>query len=118
MVSVWVVEAASDLVVDMVPVRNREVSRGAVMPLLAFDRGADGGPPAVYLEPMLVDVLVVRGMEMAVVQVVRVVAVPHGPVPAGRTVIVLVLVVLSTAHGVTPHRPSPPGRRQMASSSP
>ena len=98
MVSVRVVEAAAYLVVDVVAVGHGQVPAGAVVPLLALDGCADGGAAAVDLEAMLVDMLAVWCVKVAVVKVIRMVAVAHGLVPAFGAVSVGVAGVLSAIH--------------------
>ena len=98
MVAVRVVERARDLVVDVAAVRNGGVAAGRAMALFALDRGADARPDAVDLEAVLVGVGLVRCVEVTVVQVVGVVAVPDRPVAATGSVNVVVAVVFTAGH--------------------
>lgn len=83
------------------------------MPVSALHGSARRGTASVHLEPVLVRVGLVRSVEMAVVQIVGVVAVDHRPVTAAQSVLVFVLLVLATAHGVLLCDPlSTPRRRQ------
>jgi hypothetical protein len=97
-VAVRVVQHASDGEVDVVAVRDGGVSAGLSVRLTALDRGADARAPAVDVEAVLVRVLVVRGVQVPVVQVVAVVAVRDGGVPAVRPVAMGMRAVLAAAH--------------------
>lgn len=97
---VRVVERAVHVEVQVVAVGNGRVAGLDVGARAgALDGGARAGPPPVHVEAMLVRVALVRGVQVAVVQVVGVVAVLHGLVAAALAVPVGVLLVLLAAHG-------------------
>ena len=100
MAGVRVVERAVHVEVHVVAVRHGRVS-GAHVPFgaRAFDGRARLGAPPVHVQAVLVGVALVRGVQVAVVQVVRVVAVPDGLVPATFPVPVGMGAVLVAAHG-------------------
>jgi hypothetical protein len=96
---VRMVERAVHLVVVVIAVWDEDVARLCVRAGAgAFHRRAGAGAAAVDLEPVLVGVPFVRRMEVAVVQVVGVVAVPDGLVAAPVAVSVRVVSVLLAAH--------------------
>jgi hypothetical protein len=96
---VRVVERAVHVVVHVVAVGDRRVPGARVsFGAGALDRRAGSGPPPADVEAVLVGVPLVRGVEVPVVQVVRVVAVLHGLVAAAFAVPVLVLAVLLAGH--------------------
>jgi hypothetical protein len=96
---VRVVERAVHVVVDVVAVRNRRVPGARVsFRARAFDRRAGAGPPPVHVETVFVGVALVRGVQVPVVEIVRVVAVSDGLVAAAVAVPVGVLPVLLAAH--------------------
>ncbi len=96
---VRVVERAVHVVVHVVPVRDRRVS-GVRVPFRAraLDGRAGARPPPVDVEAVLVRVILVRGVQVPVVEVVRVIPVPDGLVAAALAVPVGVLSVLRAAH--------------------
>lgn len=94
---VRVVESAVHVVVDVVAVGDRRVTRPRVLDA-ALDRRAGPGPPPVHVEAMLVGMALVRSVQVPVVQVVGVVAVLHFLVAAAFAVPVRVLPVLLAAH--------------------
>jgi ABC-type Zn uptake system ZnuABC Zn-binding protein ZnuA len=93
-------ERAVHVVVHVVAVRNGRVP-GVRMPFRAraLDGGAGARAPPVHVEAVLVGVAFVRGVQVAVVEVVRVVAVAHGLVAAAVAMAVGVVAVLLAAHG-------------------
>ncbi len=100
MAAVRVVERAVHVVIDVVAVRHGAVAGLRVRAGAgALDGRARAGAPPVHLEAVLVGVALVRCMEVAVVEVVRVVAVPDGLVAASIAVAMRVLPVLLAAHG-------------------
>jgi hypothetical protein len=103
---VGVVKRAVHVVVDVVAVRHGFVAglfvgTGAG----ALDRCAGAWPPPVHVEAVLVGVALVRRVQVPVVQVVGVVAVPHGLVAAAVAVEVRVPGVLVAAHARIVSRP-------------
>jgi len=109
-IPVRVVEHGADGEVDVVAVGDRRMAARRVVTLGALDRRADAGPAAVDVERVLVGVPLVRGVEVPVVEVVGVVSVLHGAVPAIGTVTVRVVAVLGARH--RGDRPSGEGGRQ------
>ncbi len=102
---VGVVQMALDQVVDVVTVRDRRVSTalGVHVPLLvaraAVRRGACGRVVRTDLDFALIHMPVVRVMKMPIVEVVHVVAVTDGDMPAVGTVNVIVAGMGVMAHG-------------------
>jgi hypothetical protein len=95
-----VVERAVHVEVHVVAVRDRRVPGADVRPAAgALHRRAGRRPAPVHVEAMLVGVLIVRRVQMAVVQVIGVVAVLDGLVAAALAVPVGVTLVLLAAHG-------------------
>jgi hypothetical protein len=76
-----------------------------VAPLMAAAivvRRAGVGIAGAHLDHMLVEMVIVRVMQVAVVEIVHVIAVPYRGVAAARTVLVWVVVmdlVLAVGHG-------------------
>ena len=97
-IAVGVVKGASHGEVRMVAVRDGLVPAAGRVPVIALHRGAGAGAAPVHVEAVLVGVSLVGGVEVTVVKVVRVVAVPDLPVPAAGAMPVLVLVVLAAGH--------------------
>ncbi len=97
-VAVRVVQRAADGEIGMVAVGDRLVAAACPVRFAALHRGAGAGPNAVHLEPVLVGMPFVRGVEMAVVEVVGVVAVPDRAMSAAWAVTVLVAVVGPAGH--------------------
>jgi hypothetical protein len=85
---VRVMEGACDVVVHVVAVRDALVPAGGPVRFPALDRRAAARPCAIHLEPVLVEVVLVGRVKVSVVEIVRVVAVAHGFVAAGRPVLV------------------------------
>ena len=102
MISVRVVQRPAHRVVDVVPVGNGDVTAGGAVGLSALHRSADARPSAIHLEAVLVGVPAVRGVQVAVVQVVFVIAMAHGPMAAVRAMLVLVAIVRGAGHGYAP----------------
>lgn len=98
MVAVRVVKGVADEEVGVVAVGNGFVPAAGRMPAVALDRGAGARTAAVHFEPVLVRVPLVRRVQVPVVQVVRVVAMPHLTVPATGAVHVVVVAVLAAGH--------------------
>jgi hypothetical protein len=105
-ISMGVMEMVPDEVVDVIAVRHALVTAvvgvcvlGVVL-FAAMIRRTVLGMRRVDLDHVLIDVIAVRVMQMAVVQVVDVVAVLDGGVPAARPVLMGMLGVnLMVAHG-------------------
>lgn len=104
-VAVGMVEAAIDEIIDMVPVRHRLVSAtGTVVVSVLVGagvvrRGAAVGIGGGHVEGVFLDRAVrILVMEMAVVQVVEVIAVTDRGVPASVAVLVVVIFVKMGAH--------------------
>ena len=99
MACVRMVEGAVHVVVHVVAVRDLRVAGGLVaVGGRALDGRAGARPPPVDSEAVLVRVPLVRRVQVAVVQVIRVVPVADGLVPAAFPVAVRVGTVLVAAH--------------------
>ena len=103
---VRVVEGARDVVVHVVAVGNALVSAGGPVRLATLDGRASARPRAIHLETVLVEVAVVGRVKVSVVEIVRVVAVAHGLVAAGRPVLVGMGVFLAAGHDGPPSESS------------
>ncbi|HEY1553244.1 MAG TPA: hypothetical protein VGF94_00350 [Kofleriaceae bacterium] len=96
---VRVVKVAIDQVVDVIAVRHRLVAAARTVhvtgrvPLARVTGGATGRVRRVDRDCAFVDVVVVDHVEVAVVEVVDVAAVPDGPMPAVGAMDVIVLRV-------------------------
>lgn len=94
-IAMRVMEAAADKVVDVIAVRHALVPAALAVDVAWLvscrGRGAAVGIAFGHLEAALVHVIPVHRMEAAVVQVVHVVAVPDGGVPAPLAVDVRML---------------------------
>jgi ABC-type Zn uptake system ZnuABC Zn-binding protein ZnuA len=110
------VQRSVHVVVHVVAVRDRRVT-GARVPsgAEALHGRAGPGPPAVHAQAVLVGVALVRRVQVPVVEVVGVVAVPHGLVTAAVAVAVGVLAVLLAAHGRIVSRRGGPVNRGIIS---
>jgi hypothetical protein len=106
-VPVRVVEVVADQVIDVVPVGHRLVAaaRTVLVPGLVTGVAVSGGATVpvggVHLQRVLVDVVAVRMMQVAIVQVIDVVAMPDRGVAAVLAVLVAVgnvLVVAAVTH--------------------
>ena len=98
--SVRMVQSAVHVVVHVVAVRDRRVAGARVVSgAEALDGRAGPGPPSVDAQAVLVGVALVRRVQVPVVEIVGVVAVPDGLVAAAVAVAVGVLAVLLAAHG-------------------
>ena len=90
MIAVRMMQVVGDAVIDVVAMRDRFVTAiGAMdmtglMAAAAVVRGAGVGIAARHLHHVLVDMIVVRVVEMPVMQVVDVAAMAHGGVTATR----------------------------------
>jgi hypothetical protein len=99
-IAVRVMQVAVDQVVDVVPVRHGLVSASrtvhmiGVVPATSVLRRAPVWIGRRYLDGVLVDVIVMHMMQMAIVEIVHVVAVANGCMPARWTVLVGVVGVL------------------------
>jgi len=76
------VQDPADGEVDVISVRHGRMSARGPVRVRAFDRRADARPPAIHLERVLVGMALVRSVEMAVVQVVGMIAVLDGAMAA------------------------------------
>jgi hypothetical protein len=102
-IAVWVVKPVAHHVIDMVAVGDRlmptlravlmgrTVPRGSVCVLRRM--------LVVDINGMLVDMALVRMMQMALMQIVGVVTMAHSDMPAARPVGVRVILVFLTGHG-------------------
>lgn len=101
---VRVVERAVHVVVHVVAVRDRRVA-GVALRARTLDGRAGAGAPPVHVQAVLVGVALVRGVQVPVVEVIRVIAVADGLVAATFAVPVGVLAVFLAAHGRIVSRP-------------
>ena len=108
---VRVVESARDVVVHVVAVGNALVPAGGPVRLTALDGRAGDRPRPIHLEPVLVEVALVGGVKVPIVEIVRVVAVAHGLVAAAWPVLVGVAVVLAAGQDGPPGTSSRAGTR-------
>jgi hypothetical protein len=96
-VAVRVVKMAGDAIIHVVAVRHRVMAAaGAVhmarlMPAAAVIGGAPVGVLARYLDHVLIDMIFVRVMEMAVVQIVDMATMAHGRMSAIRLMLMRVV---------------------------
>lgn len=100
MVAVEVMESAVDEVVEMVPVRDQGMPASGVVPGRAFDRRARRRVSAVDVEDVLGHSRLPGGMEVAVVEIIGVIAMPNRPMTTARSVFVGMPVPV--LHGVSP----------------
>ena len=102
--AVRVVQVTVDQVIEVVAVRHGlvpavgPVDVGGLVPLASVARRAVSGIGSVHLEAVLVRVIAVGVMEVAPVEVVDVISVLDGNVPAVGTVDVVVVGMLFAAH--------------------
>jgi hypothetical protein len=105
MAAVRVVKGTGDVVVQVIAVRDSFVAAGSPVRFAALDRRAHFRPFPVHFEAVLIEVVLVGRVQVPVMEIVRVVAVPHGLVAAARPMPVCVTLVLATGH-VGPPRAS------------
>jgi hypothetical protein len=105
MAAVRVMKRPGDVVVQVIAMRDSFVAAGSPMRFAALDRRAHIRPFPVHFEAVLVEMVLVGRVQVPVMEVVRVVAVPHGLVAATRPVLVSVTLVLAAGH-VGPPRAS------------
>lgn len=96
------VEGPVDEVVDVVPVRDFGMPAAGVVLRRALHGRARRRPAAAHLEDVLGDAGAGGRVEVPVVEIIGVIAMPNGPVTAARTV--LVGMVVPVLHGVSPSR--------------
>ena len=106
MASVRMVKGAGDDVVLVIAVRDSFMGAGFPVRFAAFDGRANARPFPVHFETVFVEMVLVRRVQVPVVEVVRVVAVPHGLVAAARSVLVVVTLVLAAGHVSPPYTSS------------
>ncbi|MEX3690629.1 hypothetical protein AB3X91_16100 [Paraburkholderia sp. BR14263] len=97
-VAVRVVEMAVDQIIDVIAMRYRFVSAARAVDVARFMATAVGCAfvriLCADLDPVFVDVIAVRMMQMAVMQIVYVVAMPDGGVSAARAMLMLMVSVM------------------------
>ncbi len=98
MVAVGMVEGVADEEVGVIAVGNGFMAAAGGVPAVALHRGAGARTAPVHFEPVLVRVPGVRRVQVPIVQVVGVVAVPHLAVPAAGAVHMVVVAVLAAGH--------------------
>lgn len=100
MIAVRMVQMAADQVIDVIAVRNRfvpapgAVHMARVMTAAGVVLGATFGIGGADLDAVLIDVAGVRMMQVAVVQVVDVIAMTDGGVATAGAMLVVVVAVL------------------------
>ena len=97
-VAVRMVKRAADGEVNVVAVRDGVVTAERAVRLAALHRGAGARAAPVHLEPVLVGVVLVRRVEVPVVEIVGVAAVPDLAMAAAGAVPVVVVAVLTAGH--------------------
>jgi hypothetical protein len=104
-IPVWMVQMSVDQVIDVVAVRHRLVPASLtvdmmrVVPAAPVLRCAPVGIGRRHLDGVLVDVIAMHMMQMAVVEVIHVVAMANGRMSAAGTVLVRVVGVLAAGAG-------------------
>jgi hypothetical protein len=94
MIAVRMMEVAADAVIDMVGMRNRLVAAAGTMDMTgvvaaaAMVRRAAVGVVAGHLDHVLVDMILMRMVEVAIVQIVDMTAVAHSGVATTRPMLV------------------------------
>jgi hypothetical protein len=111
MIAVRMVQVSVDKVIDVIAMRHRLMSASGAMHMprlvaaAAVIRGALVGIFRTHLDRMLIHVIAVRMMEMAIMQIIDVIAVANGCVAtAGAMLMVVICMVRETA---TVHRSAP-----------
>lgn len=109
-IAVRVVEVAADSVIDVAAVRNCFVTAARAMNMprrmtaAVMVRGTAVGVVPGYFDHVLVDVTFVRMVQVAIVQIVDVAAMPHGGMPATRTVLMGMVGMVwcgASGHGIS-----------------
>jgi hypothetical protein len=104
-IAMWMMQVAVHQIVDVIAMRNRFVSATrAVHVIWRVAAAVMGGRASVrvfcaYLKSVLVDMIAMRMVQMAIMQVVDVVAMPDGRVPAARAVLVVVMGMMGFIAG-------------------
>ncbi len=110
-IPVWMMQATIDQVVDVIAMRNRLVTAPGPMHMAGLKTGTAMLRRAAvriavgYLDHMLVDMIAVRMVQVTVMKVVDVVAVPNGDMTAPGAVLVVMVGVLrmgTRGHGWPP----------------
>lgn len=100
MIAVRMVQVPGNVIIDMIAVWHRFMAAARAMAMIRFvtaaamTRGAAIGIVAGHADHMLVDMAFVRVVKMAVMQVVDVIAVAHGRVPATGPMLMSVIRVV------------------------
>lgn len=105
-IAVHVVQVSVDEVIDVITVRDREMSAAfamhmvSVVSVAAVALGAARRVPIAHFEGALDDLAVLEAMQVPVVEVIDVVAMLHAQVATVGTVLVVVIrVVVRVLHG-------------------
>jgi hypothetical protein len=107
-IAMRMVQVSGDMIIDMVAVRHRFMAAARAMGMIGFvttaamTRGAAIRIAAGHADHMLVDMAFVRMVQMVVMQIVDVIAVAHGRVPATRPMLMSVIRVVwfrTSGHG-------------------
>ncbi|MEX3689811.1 hypothetical protein AB3X91_00245 [Paraburkholderia sp. BR14263] len=97
-VAVRVMKMAVDQIIDMIAMWYRFVSAARAVDVARFMATAVGCAlvriPCADFDPVFVYVITVRMMQMAIVQIVYVVAMPDGGVSAARAMLVVMVCVM------------------------
>ena len=94
MVAVRVMKVAADPIIDVIPVRDRLMAAAGAMDMArlmaaaSMIRGAPVGVFGRHLDHVLIDMVLMRVMEVAVMQIVGMAAVLHGGVATVRSMAV------------------------------
>ncbi len=117
MVAVREMQVAVDEVADVIAMRDRFVSAAGTMHMAGFVSGAFVGRRTAdgidvgYFDNVFVDVSVMHVMQVAIMQVIDVVAMTHRGVAAARTVGMVVIVMLGVCAFGHVSNSVPPGDR-------
>ena len=120
-IAVGMVQTACDQIVDMVAMRNgfvataRSVNVSGIMSAAVMVGRATIRVLVAHLNPMLVDMIGVRMMKMAIVEIIHMVPVPDGNVAATgsmRVAVIGVMRKIASGHLRRPFRISGRQRRQ------
>lgn len=99
-IAMRMMQVAVNQVIHMVAMRDllmpasRPVDMASIMPGTDMIRGALGGVRGTDLQHMLVNMRTVDMVQMAIVQIVGMTGVVYGQMPAARTMLMVVMVML------------------------
>lgn len=110
-IAVWMMQVAIDQIIDVVAVRDRLVTASWAMnmaglvPRARVSRRAPVGILRRHLYDMFIDVTRMHVMQVTIVQIVHMITVLHGRMPASGTMLVVVVGVVGQF--AVCHRKSP-----------